>query len=462
MMHMRSSRTRNYEMDMCNGPLFTKLVVFAVPVMISGILQLLFNAADVIVVGRFAGRESMAAVGSTTSLINLLINLFIGLSIGTNVLVAQFFGAKKEKELEETIHTSMLLALLGGFILIAVGGCLAGPILTLMGTPEDVLYLAILYVQVYFIGMPATLLYNFGSAILRAVGDTRRPLYYLVTAGIINVILNLFFVIVCKLDVAGVALASTLSQCVSAALVVRSLAVADAPYHLNLRRLRLVPRRVEAILKIGLPAGLQGSVFSISNVLIQSSINSFGSVAMAGSSAAASIENFVYIAMNAMYQTSVSFTSQNYGAKKYGRMTKILVYCLLMVTFVGVVTGVGACIFGRQLLGIYSPDEEVIQYGMRRMIIVCAPYFICGLMDTMVGGLRGMGHSIVPMFVSLTGACLFRVFWIFTVFAANRTLDVLYYSYPISWTITFLAHVICYLVIRCHMRKMGEVERAQA
>ena len=437
-----------YEMDMCSGPLFSKLVMFAVPLMLSGILQLLFNAADIVVVGNYAGHESLAAVGSTSSLINLLVNVFIGLSVGANVLVAQYFGAHRMKDLEETVHTAMVLAAGGGLFLVAVGVLLADPLLTLMGTPEDVLPLSALYMKIFFVGMPATLTYNFGSAILRAVGDTKRPLWFLLAAGIINVILNLIFVIVLHMGVAGVALATVISQCISAALIIRCLVKSDAPYRLKSDQLKLVKSKLFAIARIGLPAGLQGAIFSISNVLIQSSVNSFGSVAMAGNTAAANIEGFVYTAMNAVYQTALSFTSQNFGAKNYDRMTKILWYCQGMVIAVGIFMGGGAVLLGPGLLGIYGSNAQVINYGMNRLRIISGPYFLCGIMEVMVGGLRGMGCSLLPMFVALTGACVFRVIWIYTIFAVSRTLQTLYISYPVSWTITFLAHMVCYGIVR--------------
>lgn len=439
-------KSKSYEMDMCSGPIFVKIVMFAIPLMLSGILQLLFNAADIIVVGRFAGSESLAAVGSTSSLINLLINVFIGLSVGTNVLVARYFGGQQKRDLEETVHTAMVMAGAGGLLLIVVGVALANPMLRLMGTPDDVLPLSVLYMQIFFVGMPANLLYNFGSAVLRAVGDTKRPLYFLLMAGIINVVLNLFFVIALSMGVAGVALATVISQCISAFLIVRCLMKTDGDYRLELKRLRIVKNKMRSIVKIGLPAGLQGAVFSVSNVLIQSSVNSFGSVAMAGNTASQNIEGFVYNAMNSLYQTALSFTSQNFGARKYSRMKRIMAYCLLLVAGVGLVMGDGALLFGNQLLGIYSSDPQVIQYGMNRLRIIGSTYYICGLMDCMVGGLRGMGYSIVPMFVSLTGACAFRVVWIYTIFAACRTLPVLYYSYPVSWGITLAAHLITYIV----------------
>ncbi|MDO4267355.1 MAG: MATE family efflux transporter [Eubacteriales bacterium] len=452
-MRMRRENTKSYEIDMCSGPLFTKLVIFAVPLILSGILQLLFNAADIVVVGRFAGSHSLAAVGSTSSLINLLVNLFIGLSIGANVLVAQYYGGQRMQDLEETVHTAILIAAIGGVALIFAGYFLSDPMLELMGTPEEVLKLATLYMKIYFAGMPATLIYNFGSAILRAVGDTRRPLYFLLTAGIINVVLNLVFVIIFSMGVAGVALATVISQCISAALIVQCLIRSDAPYRLKKSSLRLKKDKVVEIAKIGLPAGLQGAIFSISNVLIQSSVNSFGAIAMAGNTASANIEGFVYTSMNAVYQTCLSFTSQNFGAKNFKRMTRILFYCLGMVIFVGLLMGGGAVILGRQLLGIYSSDPEVIQYGMNRLRIISGPYFLCGIMDTMVGALRGIGYSVIPMFVSLTGACAFRVVWIYTIFAADRTLQTLYLSYPVSWSLTFTAHIICYIIIRRYLAK---------
>ena len=444
---------RGYEVDMCHGPLLGKIIVFAVPLILSGILQLLFNAADIIVVGRFAGSESLAAVGSTSSVINLLVNVFIGLSIGANVLVARFYGAGKDKEVEETVHTSVLLSIISGGILLVVGVILARPLLTLMGTPDNVIEHSTLYMKIYFVGMPVMLLYNFGAAILRAVGDTKRPLYFLFSAGIVNVVLNLIFVIVFSMGVAGVAWATVISQCISAALIVMCLMKSESSYKLCLRKLRIVPAKMKAIARIGFPAGLQGAIFSVSNVLIQSSINSFGSVAMAGNTASSNIEGFIYNSMNAIYQTALSFTSQNYGAGEYRRMRKVMYICLGLVTCVGAVMGFGAILAGPHLLGIYSSDPEVIRYGLYRLEIIASTYFICGLMDTMVGVLRGMGFSVMPMLVSLTGACAFRVLWIFTIFAADHTMTTLYLSYPVSWFITAAAHMICYLLIRKKVEK---------
>ena len=438
---------KSYEMDMCNGPIFKKLLIFALPLMLSGILQLLFNAADIVVVGKFTGSHALAAVGSTGALINLFVNVFIGFSIGTNVLVAQYFGARDEKNVQETVHTSIFLGIVGGFILIVAGIVFAKPMLEWMDTPDNVLEHAVLYMRIYFVGMPAMLVYNFGAAILRAIGDTKRPLYYLLSAGVINVVLNLFFVIVLDMGVAGVATATVASQVVSAVLIVRCLMQSEGIYRLNLHELKLHRKKLVRIVQIGLPAGLQGAVFSLSNVLIQSSVNSFGSVAMAGNTAAGNIEGFVYTSMNAIYQTALSFTSQNVGGGRQDRIPKIIFQCMAIVIVIGAVMGNLAYQCGPFLLGIYSSDPEVIQFGMSRMQIICQWYFLCGIMDVAVGILRGLGYSVIPMLVSLTGACGLRVLWIFTVFAWKHSLFVLYLSYPITWIVTFTVHLICLLVI---------------
>lgn len=437
-----------YTMDMCNGPLLKKIILFAIPLMLSGVLQLLFNAADVIVVGRFTGNEALAAVGSTSSLINLLINLFVGVSVGANVLLGKHIGARDEENASKTVHTAVTFALVVGIAMIFVGFFLSRPLLELMGTPEDVINLSVLYMRIYFVGMPAFMFYNFGAALLRAVGDTKRPLYFLTLAGIINVIFNLIFVIVFHMGVAGVALATIISEGISAFLVFLCLKGADGVLHLDHRSLSFHKDIAVQMMKIGLPAGLQGCIFSVSNVLIQSSVNSFGSIAMAGNTASANLEGFVYNAMNSLYQTSLSFTSQNMGAKKYKRVDKILIECLVIVMIVGIVMGGGAYLIGTSLLSIYSSDPQVISYGLLRMSLICVPYFLCGMMDVFVGSLRGMGYSVMPMLVSLTGACLFRIVWIFTIFATNRSLFVLYFSYPVSWALTATAHLICYMIVR--------------
>ncbi len=444
---MDTKAKKKYEIDMCNGPMLGKILFFSIPVILSGILQLLFNAADIVVVGRFAGNEALAAVGSTSSLINLMTNLFIGLSVGANVLVARYYGAGQKKELSEMVHTAILTSVVSGIVLVFIGMALAEPALRLMDTPEDCIQQAILYIRIYFIGMPVSMLYNFGSAILRAVGDTKRPLYYLSVAGIINVILNLIFVILFHLNVAGVAIATVISQAVSAALVVRCLILTDSDYRLVPGELRIVKDKLRKMVQIGLPAGLQGSLFSISNVLIQSSVNSFGSVAMAGNAAAGNLEGFVYTAMNSMSQTAISFTGQNYGASKFKRIGKVTFQCLVIVMCIGLVMGNAVYLFAGGLLRLYSTDASVITYGILRLSVICTTYCLCGMMDVMVGVMRGMGHSVVPMLVSLTGACLFRVVWIYTVFRMQHTLFCLYLSYPISWAVTFLAHLLCFSCI---------------
>ncbi len=357
-------KKKSYEMNMCEGPLAGKMMIFTIPLMFSGILQLLFNAADTIVVGRYAGKEALAAVGSTTSLINLLVNMFMGLSVGANILISRYYGAKKEEDIRETVHTSITVAALAGVILAVLGNLFAKPILILMGSPADVVELAAIYVKIYFAGMPVILIYNYGAAILRAIGDTKRPLYYLTAAGVVNVVLNLIFVIGLKLSVAGVALATVISQCVSVGLLLNCMCKMEGSCRLELKKLGMNKEKAWLLLRHGLPAGLQGSVFSFSNVLIQSSINSFGSVAMAGSSAASNIEGFVYTAMNSFQQTALCFTSQNLGGGKYDRIPKVLRNSLLMVALVGIVMGGGCYIFGRQLLGVYSSDTEVIAYGI--------------------------------------------------------------------------------------------------
>ncbi len=444
---------RTYEIDMCSGPLFGKILRFAVPLILSGVLQLLFNAADIIVVGRFTGSDALAAVGSTSSLINLLVNLFIGVSVGANVMAARYYGSGSEKEMFQTVHTAILTALIGGCFMVFTGVLVARPVLELMGTPEEVLPQAVRYMRLYFIGMPAFMAYNFGAAILRAIGDTKRPLYFLSAAGVINVLFNLLFVVVFHMGVEGVAIATVISQVISAILVLRCLCKSEGIYRLELRRLHIHKDKLIAMLKIGLPAGFQGMMFNISNVLIQSSVNSFGSLVMAGNTAAGNIEGFVYIALNAIYQTSLSFTSQNMGARQYKRVNRVLVNCVLIVTVLGTVLGVGAWLLGSVLLRIYSSDPRVIAYGMARLALISAPYALCGIMDVLAGSLRGMGCSITPMITSLTGACLFRVIWIFTVFRWEHSRFILYVSYPISWTLVLLLNLGCYLIIR--KRKFG-------
>lgn len=439
----QTSRT----MDMTQGRLLTQVLVFALPIMLSGILQLLFNAADTIVVGRFAGNEALAAVGSVGSLNNMIISLFIGLSVGANVLVARYTGSRNDRAVSDTVHTSVLLSLAGGVLLMIIGVALARPLLELMGSPEDVIGLAVLYVRIIFLGMPVQMLYNFCAAILRAVGDTQRPLYYLTIAGVVNVLLNLVFVIVLHLSVAGVALATIISQAISALLVTRALMNMEGPTRLFLNRLRIHPGKLREIIRIGLPAGIQSSVFSLSNVVIQSSVNSFGSVVIAGNAASSNVGNFVYQAMNTFQQAITCFAGQNIGARKPRRIVSAIRVCMFWAVSFGVVLGLLSCVFGTQLLSLFSADPAVIAAGMERQVIVCAPYFLCGMMDVMTGALRGIGYSLLPMIVSILGACAFRLFWVFTIFAAYPTLPCLMLSYPVSWLLTFSVLLVIFLVL---------------
>ena len=456
---MAGTPGRRYEIDMCSGAILPKMLQFALPLMLSSVLQLLFNAADIIVVGRFAGDNSLAAVGSNTSLINLLVNLFIGLSVGANILAARFYGSGDRTGLRQTVHTAMMLGLVSGCVLAVVGALGARTVLTWMQCPPEVLDLAALYLRIYFLGMPATMLYNFGAALLRAVGDTRRPLYYLFIAGVVNVALNLFFVIVCQLDVAGVALATVISQCISAFLVVRCMMREQGGVHLELRELRFWPVRLRQILQVGLPAGFQGILFALSNVVIQSSVNLFGNTVMAGNAASSNIEGFVYVSMNAFYQANISFTSQNLGAGRIERIRPILLWAQGCTAVTGLALGGLVALFGQRLLGIYSESPDVIAAGMNRLVIICMAYFLCGMMDTMVGSLRGIGYSVMPMLVSLMGVCALRLVWIATIFQmpAFHTPAGIYWSYPVSWAITFLTHLICFVLAYRRLKRRHAV-----
>ena len=440
-------KSRNYEIDMCNGPLTRKIITYCIPLALSGILQLLYNAADIIVVGRFSGPTALAAVGSTGSLINLIVNLLIGLSVGASVCVANFYGAGREKDVRETVHTAMLISVIGGVIVAVVGMVFAKTFLGWMGSPDDVIDQATLYLRIYFAGMPLTMAYNFASAIFRALGDTKRPLYYLAVSGLVNVILNLIFVIVFKMGVAGVATATVVAQAVSTTLIIMCMIRSHSVIHLQHDMLRIHGDKLKEIVRVGLPAGLQGTIFSISNVLIQSSINSFGSIAIAGNSASSNLEGFMYTSMNSVYQAALSFAGQNMGARKYSRLKKVLCNSLAIVTGIGIGMGAIMYLFRYQLLGIYSSDMDVINFGIERLELFCLTYFTCGAMDVMVGQMRGMGYSIVPMIVSLVGVCGIRIVWIFTVFKASNSLLTLYMSYPVSWVVTLAVHFSTFLYV---------------
>ena len=443
-------QSRQHSIDMIHGPLWNKILLFALPLVASGMLQLLFNAADVVVVGRFAGKEALAAVGSNTSLINLLVNLFVGLSVGTNVVVARDLGAGQEDAVRRSVHNSITLALVSGIIMLVFGVAIVRQLLVWMLVPAEVLDLSVVYLRIYFLGMPATMLYNFGAAILRAQGDTTRPLFYLSMAGVVNVGLNLFFVIKLGMDVDGVAIATVVSQYISAFLVLRCLTKETGPLKLDFRLLALRWDVVRRIFRVGLPAGLQSMVFSLSNVVIQSAINSFDDPAIvAGSATSANIEGFVYTAMNAFYQTALTFSGQNYGAGQVKRVTRVLLLCQAFSMTTGLVLGNLVYLFGRQFAGLYAPGEElVITQAVLRIGLICCPYFIAGFMDTMVGVLRGIGYSMGPMIISLVGACGLRLVWVATVFPLFRSPETLYISYPVTWITTGLTHLVFFFLVR--------------
>ena len=442
-----------YEIDMINGTIMPKLITFAIPLMLSGILQLLFNAVDIIVVGRFSGSQSLAAVGSTSSLINMLTNLFIGISLGANVLAARFYAAGKHKEMSETVHTSILTAFISGVLMIFVGIFFSRPALELMDTPSDVIELATLYMRIYFVGMPFFMLYNYGAAILRAVGDTKRPLIFLVVSGVTNACLNLLLVIVFKMDVAGVAIATVISQMISCVLVLICLYKTDAVYQLRFKKLRIKWEYLGQIFRIGIPAGIQSTLISFSNVLLQSSVNSFGSIAMAGYTAANNVLSFLYMGANSITQACMSFTSQNYGARKPKRMDKVLVDGLILQVVICLTLGVLAYVFGNQVSHIYTDDPNVIKCSVEILALTTVPYFLCGFMDTFPGVLRGMGRSTVPMILCLLGTVGVRILWIYCFFPHNRTLGYLFVSYPVSWIATIVMQLIYYIFIRKEVHK---------
>lgn len=443
---MRENRKEKREPDMCSRPLLGKIFLFSLPIMATGILQLLYNAADIITLGQFASDVSAGAVGSTSSLINLITNLFLGLSVGACTAAARWIGARNEERLDRVVHTAILLAVLGGILLGAFGILAARSLLLMMNVPKDsVLPLSTMYLQIYFAGMPFNLLYNFGSSLCRARGDSKHPLFFLCAAGVANVGLNVFFVVVCKMDVAGVALGTVIAQVISSTLVIAHLMRLKGHCKVTLRRLRLHKDALGDILRIGLPAGLQGCIFSLSNVVIQSSINSFGDVAITANADAANIEGFVYTCMNAVSQACLTFTGQNFGAKNRKNIDVVLLDSLLVVTALGLAIGLGVYFAGTLLLSVYTKSDEVIRMGMVRISVICTTYFLCGIMEVLVGSMRGMGHSVTPMLVSVAGVCGLRIVYIFTFFAANRTLFNLYLSYPISWVFTVIVHAACLL-----------------
>lgn len=449
---------KNRDTDMCSGPLFGKILIFALPIMAMNILQLLFNAADMIVVGRFSGSEALAAVGATGSLINLIVNFFMGLSVGTSVVVAQDYGADRPDAVSRSVHTSIIISVVGGFLVMVLGLVFCEPMLAMMGTPADIIDLSTLYMRIYFLGMPASMIYNFSAGILRAVGDSKRPMYYLIISGILNVILNLFFVLVLHMSVDGVAWATTISQYLSMALILICLLKSEDSIRLIPRQLRLDREKLGQIIRIGLPAGAQNLLFSFSNVLIQSAINSFGSTMVAASSAASNIEGFVYATMNAYYNAAITFTGQNMGARKYERIDTIAKVCTALTFATWILLGGIVMIFSSQLLSIYTTDPAVIDLGMIRIQIMMAVFFTCGIMNVFPGISRGMGYSVLPMVITLTGACLMRIVWLVTIFAWFPTINVLFVSYPVTWALAGLGQVGVFFYARHKVRRQASTE----
>ena len=441
-------KKNKYEIDMCNGSIMDKLISFSLPLMLSGILQLMFNAVDIVVVGRFSGSQALAAVGSTTALINVFTNLFIGISLGANVLAARYYAAGKTKEMSETVHTAIALALVSGVAMAVIGVVFARGALEIMGTPDDVIAKSTLYMRIYFCGMPFFMMYNYGAAILRAVGDTKRPLIFLIVSGVINAVLNLFLVIVFHLDVAGVGIATVISQLVSCILVLRCLHHTESSYQLHLAKLRIRSVYLKQIFEVGVPAGIQSTVINLSNALLQSSVNSFGSIAMAGYTAANNILGFLYMSVNSITQACMSFTSQNYGVGKLKRMDKVLRDCAILSISIAAVLGGLAYSFGPQILTVYTSDPKVINCGMEILAYTSITYFLCGIMDLFPGALRGMGYSAVPMVLSVIGTVGTRIVWVFGIFPNHRSLSVLFVSYPVSWILTIVLQVMCFYFVR--------------
>ena len=432
--------------DMRSGPILPNVLRFAVPIVVGNFMQILFQAVDMAVVGNFVGENALAAVGANISLINLILNLFIGLSMGVNIVTARYYGAQKKDDIAETVHCAMAMCLICGGALMIFGLAVAKPALEMLDTPENIMQDAVVYLRVYAFGFPLILIFNFTRAIVNSEGDTKWPLYCLVVAGALNVVLNLSFVLLFHLAVAGVALATVISNGVSAALMTVHLCKKDTDIKLKLRNIRLIRSKTIEIVKVGLPAGLQGVAFSVSHVIVQDAVNSFGSVVVAGNTAVINVEGFLYHAMYGFYQASGTFISQNYGARNYGRIKRVLWCCLLSAFVVGFGLSVFSIIFRSGILSLYSGEEAVIAAGAVRILVVFPLYCLCGMNDVMAGAMRGIGYSTVPLVVSLIGACVLRIVWIFTVFAAVPTLVMLYLSYPVSWALTFLAHLICFRI----------------
>ena len=445
---MKNSSKQSVKMDMLHGSLFDKMLMFAMPLAACSILQQLFNSVGTAVVGRFASSEALAAVGSNSSVIALMVTLFSGISLGSNVVIANYIGQNDTKRIPRVVHTAVSLALLSGVFLLILGQFVAHPILLLMGAPKDIIHLATLYLRIYFLGMPFFMLYNYGAAILRAIGDTKRPLIFLIISGIANAALNMILVILFHMGVAGVAIGTIISQLISCVLVLTCLYRSEGSYQLRFSKLKINGAYMEQIFQVGVPAGIQSTVINLSNALLQSSVNSFGSIAMAGYTAANNMLGFLYMSVNSITQACMSFTSQNYGVGKYKRMDRVLRDCMILSVSVSLIMGILVYVFGPELLHIYTSEEDVIQCGMEILAYTTLTYFFCGLMDLFPGALRGMGHSTVPMILSIVGTVGLRIVWIFLLFPHNRSLDFLFISYPASWILTFIMQIICFYFVR--------------
>lgn len=446
---------KRYSLDMTSGPFLKKILIFSIPLMLTGILQLAYNTADVVVVGRFVGKEALAAVGSTGSLVNLFLNVFLGLSMGSGVMIARHIGEQDDRSVHECTHTAMLLSVICGFFIGTLGFFASGLMLKLMNVPDDVVELATLYLKIYFLGSPGLMAYNFGASIVRATGDTKRPLYILTFSGLVNVALNLILIIAFKLGVSGVAIATIVSQYLSAILIVAYLIKINNPCRLNLRKLRFYKNELKSILRLGLPAGIQSSLFSISNVIIQSTVNSFGSVAMAGIAAGSNYDSYIYTCTNAIAQTTMTFSSQNLGAKKYSNIGRVYRYCILIAFAASVALGLLGIFFGDFIVSLFSDDPDVIAIGADRLMMIMPFYFFCSLMDVAASQLRGMGKSFEPMIVSLVGACGIRLFWVYFILPLDKTLVNLYWSYPVSWAVTFFVQFSLYFILKHQMKRKG-------
>ena len=439
--------------------LLKKIVIFAVPIMAMNVLQLLFNAADMIVVGRYSGSSALAAVGATGSLINLIVNLFMGLSVGTSVVVARDYGASRSDDISRSVHTSITVSMISGIFVMILGILVCEPLLALMGTPHDIIDLSTLYMKIYFVGIPASMVYNFGAAILRATGDSKRPMYYLTITGIVNVILNMFFVIVLNMSVDGVALATVISQYLAMYIILLCLSKESGALRFRYKKMSVDKSKLKDIVKIGLPAGLQSLLFSISNVLIQSAVNSFGSVMVAASAAAANIEGIVSTSTNALYNAAITFTGQSMGAKKYDLIDEIAKVLTVLIFATWIVLGGLTVLFSEQLLGFYTPDPEVIELGVLRIKIMMVAYFTAGAMNVYPGLTRAMGYSVLPMLSTLIGAVLMRIIWLLTIFTWYPTVAVLFAAYPVTWALAGLGQVLIFFYARKKIRLNDEIKK---